>query len=330
MWLSSTARPGTPAGAPGAVAGAGGGATSSNAPIGVFDSGYGGLTVLREIASLMPGESTVFVGDTAHFPYGPRDLDEVRSFVLGICGWLVERGCKLVVIACNTATAAGLKAAQRAFGVPIIGVVEPGSRAAAHVTRNRRVGVIATEGTVGTGAYPDAIHNLDAGIEVVSVATPKFVDIAEAGLQFRASPLPARATSPSAGGTFAKDALIVCDRGVLDCDSGAVYQGIAEGYLAPLREAGIDTLVLGCTHFPLIQPLIQNGVGAGVTLVSSAEETAKEAQEILQRRGELASEGSPSREYHVTGEGTSEFQRFGGLVMGEDIERVLHLEIRHA
>lgn len=281
---------------------------------------------MREIARLMPCESTVFVGDTAHFPYGPRNLEEVRAFVLEICAWLVGQGCKLVVIACNTATAAGLSSAQRAFNVPIIGVVEPGSRAAVHMTRNRRVGVIATRGTVDTGAYPNAIHNLDAGIEVVSRPTPKFVDIAEARLQFQASPHPSGASAEAAG--TAQRSLIVSLDGVLDCDSGSVYQNIAEEYLAPLRAAGIDTLVLGCTHFPLIQPLIQDGVGEDVALVSSAEETAKEVREILGRRGELADDdGSrdPVRAYYVTGESTADFQRFGSLVMGEQIAQASHL-----
>ncbi len=294
----------------------------ADAPIGVFDSGYGGLTVLREIAALMPSESTVFVGDTAHFPYGPRDLDEVRAFVLAICDWLVERGCKLIVIACNTATAAGLKAAQCACGVPIIGVVEPGSRAAVHVTRNRRVGVIATQGTIDTGAYARAIHNLDAGIDVLSVATPQLVDIAEAGLQFRAAPDARAADARACAGA---SSLIVSHRGVLDCDSSVVYQRIAEDYMAPLRAGGIDTLVMGCTHFPLIQPLVQAGVGDAVTLVSSAEETAKEVREILARRGELSQSGRATREYHVTGAQTEDFQTFGGLVMGDAIGSVAHL-----
>ncbi len=290
----------------------------AGAPIGVFDSGYGGLTVLREIARRMPDESTIFVGDTHHFPYGPRDLDEVRTYVEAICSYLAGRGCKLIVIACNTATAAGLSHAQRTFEIPIVGVVEPGSRAAVYMTRNRRVGVIATQGTVDSNAYPDAIHSLDAGIKVFSEATPALVDIAEAGLQFEAY--------PDAAQSFVSDALIVSDRGVLDCDSGEVYQRIAQNYLAPLRESGIDTLVLGCTHFPLIQPLVQQAAGEDVVLVSSAEETAKEVWEILERRGELAGPSKPPlREYHVTGDGVAEFRRFGELVMDEPINDVAHL-----
>lgn len=298
----------------------------STSPIGIFDSGYGGLTVLREIRSLMPDEATIFVGDTAHFPYGPRDLSEVRNYVLAICDELASRGCKLIVIACNTATAAGLKVAQRTFNIPIVGVVEPGSRAAVHMTRNRKVGVIATQGTVDSGAYADAILNLDAGVDVHSVATPEFVDIAEAGLQFRLQP------ADAASNVQLDPMLVVCDRGVLDCDSAAVYEKIAARELAPLRESGIDTLVLGCTHFPLIQPLIQDAMGAGVSLVSSAEETAREVHEVLERRHQLVRSqsgraGAMSEEYLVTGHATSEFRRFGTLVMGRDIGSVEHLPL---
>lgn len=291
-------------------------------PIGVFDSGYGGLTVLSEIIWRMPHESTIFVGDSAHFPYGPKSQEDVRQYVLGICSYLVQRGCKLVVVACNTATAAGLKAAQREFDVPIVGVVEPGARAAVHMTRNRRVGVIATQGTVDARAYPDAIHNLDAGVEVFSEAAPKFVDIAEAGIQFKA--LPHGEDEAPAG----HPSMIVSDRGVLDADSGDVYMGIAEEYLAPLKEARVDTVVLGCTHFPLIEPLVQHVMGPDVTLVSSAEETAHEVAEVLGRRGERApAVASVTREFLTTGESVVEFERFGRIVLGEALERVEHLEL---
>ena len=230
-----------------------------SAPIGAFDSGYGGLTVLKEIARLMPAEDTLFVGDSSFFPYGPKSLKDVRSRVLGICSYLVERGCKIIVIACNTATAAGLKDAQREFGVPIIGVVEPGSRAAVYVTHSRKVGIIATQGTVNSGAYVDAIQNLDAGIEVMQKATPELVDFAEAGIQ-------------------------------LDSDGSVASSDMTErlrGSLSPMLDRGIDTLVLGCTHFPLVEDIIQDCVGPDVTLVSSAEETAREVKGILYRQGLL-------------------------------------------
>lgn len=297
-------------------------ARSGAAPIGVFDSGYGGLTVLAEIAARMPGESTVFVGDSAHFPYGPKSQQEVRDYALGICSHLAQRGCKLIVIACNTATAAGLKDAQMAFDVPVVGVVEPGARAAVHMTRNRRVGVIATQGTVDADAYPRAIHNLDAGVEVFSAAAPQFVDMAEAGIQFRALPDDERLSASQ------QASMVVSDRGVLDVDSGEMYMGIAEGYLAPLRDARVDTLVLGCTHFPLIEPLVQHAMGKHVALVSSAEETAREVQEVLGRRGQLAPEGSVAvREFYTTGESVAEFERFGRIVMGDSLGSVDRLAL---
>lgn len=293
----------------------------SDAPIGVFDSGYGGLTVLRDIIAALPHESTVFVGDSAHFPYGPKPVDDLKRYVLGICEYLVRRGCKLIVIACNTASAAALKVAQRRFDVPIIGVVEPGARAAVHATMNRRIGIIATQGTVNSGAYENAIHNLDAGIDVFSVACPRFVDIAEAGIQFQL----AKSASFAMGNT---GQIIVSDRGVLDGEAGRLYEGIAEEYLAPLKDANVDTLVLGCTHFPLIEQLIAKCMGNGVVLVSSAEETALEVSEILARRGQLNSGVNiATHEYLTTGESVSEFNNFGSIVMGPHLGNVYHLNI---
>ena len=160
-----------------------------DAPIGVFDSGFGGLTVARELAKALPRESIVYLGDSARCPYGPRTLQEVDGFVQQIGGWLVDRGVKMVVIACNTATAAGLAHAQRTFPVPVIGVVEPGARAAAHATRNNRVGVVATKATVESNVYTRAIRHLDAGITVFSTATPRFVEIAEQGIRMAEGPL---------------------------------------------------------------------------------------------------------------------------------------------
>lgn len=265
---------------------------NANAPIGAFDSGYGGLTVLKEMASLMPAEDTVFVGDSAFFPYGPKPLKEVRARVMRICSHLVERGCKLIVIACNTATAAGLKDAQREFNVPIIGVVEPGSRAAVYVTHTRKVGVIATEGTVNSGAYVDAIQNLDAGIEVIQAATPQLVDIAEAGIQFAAD-----------NASVSPDTLADIKRA-----------------MQPMREGGIDTLVMGCTHFPLVEDLVRECIGEGVMLVSSAKETAREVRGILERQGqlrEIATEGrSGTRGFYTTASDVEGFRIFAERVIG--------------
>ncbi len=277
-----------------------------NAPIGIFDSGFGGLTVLKELVRLLPNEDFIFVGDSKRCPYGPRDLDEVRGFVVEICDYLISRGCKMIVIACNTATAAGLAEAQRRFAIPIVGVVHPGSRAAAHMTRSRCVGVIATEGTISSGVYEDAIHGLDAGIKVTSVATPKFVEIAEEGLQL------------TDGGYGVREGLSVW----------SAYLPLAKECLQPILAAHVDTLVLGCTHFPLIQPLIAAAVGDEVQLVSSAEETAIEVHAILLRRGELARyEGRGRIELFTTADNTADFHDMATLVLGIMIESVYHLDL---
>lgn len=284
--------------------------TYDNAPIGVFDSGYGGLTVLRELVRALPHESTVFVGDSARCPYGPRTLEEVDGFVQQICGMLVARGVKLIVIACNTATAAGLAHAQRTFAVPIVGVVEPGARAAVQVTHNRKVGVIATKGTVDSGAYAEAIRHLDAGITVFSTATPRFVEIAEMGIRMAEGPL--------------EDYISGASKVYIRPE----FEAIAREYLEPLRRCDIDTLVLGCTHYPLLKALIGGVVGRNVTLVSSAEETARDVQGLLERRGALADPAQePTREFLTTGADVDEFRRFGSRVLSMEMPDARHLDL---
>ncbi|MCI8468531.1 MAG: glutamate racemase [Eggerthellaceae bacterium] len=281
-----------------------------NAPIGVFDSGYGGLTVMREIMAALPEEDIVYVGDSARCPYGPRDLDEVRSFVRQICRVLVGRGCKLIVIACNTATAAGLEAAQREFSVPVIGVVEPGARAAAMTTRNRRVGVVATRATVDSNAYADAIRHIDAGITVFSSAAPRFVEIAELGIRMAEGPFE----------SYLSEASKVYIR--------PEFEEIAREYLEPLRRCDIDTLVLGCTHYPLLKALIGGVVGRDVTLISSAEETCRDVAEILRRRRAFARPGNVAAyEFLTTGDDVAEFAQFGGRVLNMDLARARHLDL---
>lgn len=281
-----------------------------NAPIGVFDSGFGGLTVARAIAKALPEESIVYVGDSARCPYGPRDLAEVDGFVQQICTWLVNRGVKMIVIACNTATAAGLANAQKNFPVPIIGVVEPGARAAAMVTHNRKVGVIATDATVNSNAYSNAIRHIDAGITVFSTATPRFVEIVEQGVRMADGPIE----------TYLSPASKVYIR--------SEFEEIARDYLEPLRRCGIDTLVLGCTHFPIIKALIGGVVGREVTLISSAKEAALDVTEILRRRQAFAQPGSPVRhEFYTTGADVEEFRRFGSRVLHMPMDEVRHLDL---
>ncbi len=287
-----------------------------NAPIGIFDSGLGGFTVAREIVAALPHESIVYAGDTARCPYGPRDQREVDAFVQQICSWLVARGVKLIVIACNTATAAGLAHAQRTMPVPVIGVVEPGARAATMTTLTRRVGVVATQGTIDSGAYERAINNIDAGIEVFSAPTQRFVEIAEQGLRGQDE-------------RFATYEELVA-RGFDSAD----YRALAEGYLAPFREKRVDTLVLGCTHFPLLAGLIGQAMGPGVQLISSATETARDVAEILRRRRAFAApDHRPSYQFFTSGADCEEFARLGTLVLNVEADRIetvdfgeLHLE----
>ncbi|MFO7572569.1 MAG: glutamate racemase [Gaiellaceae bacterium] len=219
-------------------------------PIGVFDSGMGGLTVLHECLVTLPHEDYVYLGDAARLPYGPRPLDELRRFASEIGGYLEQQGVKLVVAACNSATAAALPDLQRQLAVPVIGVLAPEAHAAVLATRNRRIGLLATEATVASGRYTELVRALDAGAEVLSVACPRLVPLIEGNDPF-----------------------------------GEETAAAVRDYAAPLREAGVDTVILGCTHYPLIRPIFQRVFGRGVTLVFSAEETAREVAETLHRKG---------------------------------------------
>src|SRR5919106_5525885 len=221
-------------------------------PIGVFDSGVGGLTVLAEIRDRLPYENTVYFGDTARVPYGVRDPAEVREFAFEIITYLTDLDVKLVVVACNSASAVALEAAQGEFEVPVVGVIEPGARAAAVDTINRRVGVLATQVTVESGAYRRAVHNLDAGIEVHEQPCPEFVPLIE--------------------------------KGVVD---GPELENVARGYLDPLMSRHVDAVILGCTHYPLISATINRILGPEVRLISSAGQTALEFGRVLSRRDRL-------------------------------------------
>ena len=282
----------------------------NNAAIGIFDSGFGGLTVARAIHERLPHESLVFFGDTARCPYGPRSLREVRKFVRQICTWLAAIDVKMIVIACNTATAAGLALAQMEFDLPIVGVVEPGSRGAVRMTRNRKVGVIATKATVDSGIYSDTIRSLDAGVTVYSAATPRFVEIVEDGLRKSNSPI--EKLTAAASDVYLRPA----------------FQTIARDYLDPIKKAEVDTLVLGCTHYPVLAPLIQQAVGEDVSIISSSEETAKEVVETLTYRGHL-NDGSVSAtmSFFTTGEDLADFRQIGGHIFGEEIADLTYVDV---
>lgn len=274
----------------------------NDAPIGVFDSGFGGLTVMREIAKVLPRESITYLGDSARCPYGVRKLSEVDGFVQQIGGWLVARGVKLIVIACNTATAAGLAHAQNTFPVPVIGVVEPGARAAVQATKNRRVGVISTQATMESKVYPQAIHRIDEDIVVFSAAAPRFVEIAEQGVRMAEGPIEN------------------CVSHVSENYIRSSFQESANKYLEPLKCCNIDTLVLGCTHFPLLKGLIGNAMGPDVALISSAQEAARDVSYILEKRRAFASPGHiPSYDFFTTGADADEFRLFGSRVFHKAI-----------
>jgi glutamate racemase len=219
-------------------------------PVGVFDSGVGGLTVLHECLVTLPHEDFVYLGDHARLPYGPRPLDEVRDFSREIGAFLERHDVKLIVVACNTATSAALPQLQEELSVPVLGVITPEAHAAVQATRNRRVGLLATQGTVDSGRYASLVRALDAGVAFHPVACPRLVPLIES-----------------------------------DDPYGSETEEAVREYAAPLKDAGVDTVILGCTHYPLIRPILQRVFGRDVTLVFSAEETAREVAETLARKG---------------------------------------------
>jgi glutamate racemase len=256
-------------------------------PIGVFDSGVGGLTVVRAILDLLPHERIVYLGDNARFPYGPRPNQEIRAFALEIAAYLVSRDVKMLVVACNSVEVAAIRDVADAAGVPVIGVVDPGARAAVRATRNGRVGVIATEATVRSGAYDAAVASAHASASVFSRACPAFVDFVERG-------------------DTSSDALLV----------------VAREYLEPLREKGVDTLVLGCTHYPMLSGLIQYVIGDDVVLVSSAEETAKDVYATLVEDDLLRPDADePVHEFLATGD-PDRFRAVAHQFLGPDVGNV--------
>lgn len=257
----------------------------------MFDSGVGGLTVARGVLTQLPGEQILYIGDTAHAPYGPRDIAEVRSLALGVMDQLVEAGVKMLVIACNTASAAVLHDARHRYtqrwGVPVVEVIHPAARAAARVTRNGKIGLVATQGTVESRAYADALEAVP-GVELFSEACPRFVELAERGVT-----------------------------------TGAEVLSTAEGYLAPVREAGVDTLILGCTHYPLLIGPISYVMGEEVTLVTSSQETAKDVYRELARRDLLRETDAPPprHEFRSTGDPES-FAVLARRFLGPEVGRV--------
>ncbi len=267
-------------------------------PIGIFDSGVGGLTVLRAVRERLPRERVIYLGDTARVPYGTKSRETIERYALEDAGFLVRKGVKMIVVACNTASAMSRERLRAEFDVPLLSVLGPGARMAACVTRNLRVGVIATEATVESGAYERAIREScgEKQVEIFSRACPLFVPLVEEG----------------------------------ETDS-QVARLVAEQYLAPLREERVDTLVLGCTHYPLLKRVIGETIGSKVALVDSAEATAEETAQLLEKQGLLnqssnSDEGAGASQFYVT-DAARRFHRIAERILGKPLAHLEAVEV---
>jgi glutamate racemase len=262
----------------------------NNAPIGIFDSGVGGLTVARAIIDQLPNESVIYLGDTKNSPYGTKTIKEVRSLALDVMDRLVDEGVKILVIACNTASAAVLRDARERYtegrGIPVLEVIQPAVRRAVSATRNGKIGVIGTNATITSRAYDDAFAAA-VDFEITSAACPEFVDYVEQGIT-----------------------------------SGPEVIALAETYLSSIKSAGIDTLVLGCTHYPLLTGALSYVMGDDVTLVSSAEETAKDVYKTLVAHNLLRSdEAKPNLKFQATGDADT-FAKLARRFLGPEVQTV--------
>ena len=261
-------------------------------PVGVFDSGVGGLTVLHECLVTLQHEDFVYLGDHARLPYGPRPLAEIRRFAAEIGGFLEAQDVKLILVACNAATSAALPQLQEELSVPVVGVITPEAHAAVQATRNRRVGLLATQATVEAGRYRELVRTLDAGVSFHPVACPRLVPLIEG-----------------------------------DDPYGEETERAVREYAAPLKAAAVDTVILGCTHYPLIRPVFQRVFGRGVTLVFSAEETAREVAETLSRKG-ISNEPARDGDYRFLTTGDPEaFREMGRRFLQLPIGEVEHVTL---
>jgi len=263
-----------------------------NKPIGVFDSGIGGLTVVRALKAIMPDEHIVYFGDTARVPYGTKSEETIIRFAHQDAQFLIARDVKLIIVACHSASSVALSHLQESFALPIVGVIEPGARRAVATTKNSRIGVIGTPATIGAGAYERAIKQYRRGVEIVAKATPLFVPLVEEGW--------------------------------LDNEVALL---VAQTYLLPLKNEGIDTLLLGCTHYPLLKPVINQVLGDGVLLVDSGEETALEAKQILGEQALLKKEKGWSCRYYLS-DLTPNFSKVGERFLGEPIPELIRVTIK--
>jgi glutamate racemase len=264
--------------------------TNQDSAIGVFDSGIGGLTVLHQIIEFLPRENTVYLGDTARAPYGTKSVETVLRYSFENSAFLVEKGVKLIVVACNTSTAIALGQLKVKLSLPVIGVIEPGVRRAIERTKSKRVGVIGTEATIQSGAYTRALKAVDPEIEVYSRACPLFVPLIEEGWT-----------------------------------DNEVVEMTVKTYLGSLKQSGIDTLILGCTHYPLLKKAIRKFIGSGVRLVDSAEATAKEVEAVLKKAAIARKSGKGTHSFFVT-DAPDRFIKVGRRFLGEKVESAVRIE----
>ncbi|OIO38113.1 MAG: glutamate racemase [Candidatus Omnitrophica bacterium CG1_02_46_14] len=257
-------------------------------PVGIFDSGIGGLTVLKEIRREVPNENIVYYGDTAHLPYGTKSKETITKFSIDNVNFLKAFNTKIVIVACNTASALSLDALKKEFSFPVIGVIEPGAKQALSETKNGRVGVVGTKSTIGSGSYEACLKKMDPSVRVYSAACPLFVPFVEEGW--------------------------------LD---GEIVSKVARLYLTQLKSFGIDTLILGCTHYPLLSQVIQKTIGSRVKLVNSAEETAREVKTLLEKLnlGSRKKTNDQKTQFFVSDE-PEQFRVLGERFLGQPIHSV--------
>ena len=260
---------------------------SSKAAIGVFDSGLGGLTVFKVLARRMPEESLIYFGDTAHVPYGSKSPEAIARFSSEVARFLAKRGIKLLVVACNTSSAWALPAIRKVVKIPVIGVIEPGARGAVGVSRGGRIGIIGTEATVKSGAYEKAIKALSRSARTTAAACPLFVPLVEEGWW-----------------------------------SGEIVESVVRKYTAPLKKARVDTVILGCTHYPYLKPVLARALGARVRLIDSAQETARETESVLARLGLRAPRGGRGRRELYASDAPERFKRLAGRMLGSPVKTV--------
>lgn len=263
-------------------------------PIGIFDSGVGGLTVLRAVRQRLPRESVIYLGDTARVPYGTKSRTTIERYAIEDAAFLIEKGVKMIVVACNTASAMARESLRQEFDIPFLTVLGPGARAAARATQSGRIGVIATEATIESGAYERAIKETyeKGSVEIFSRPCPLFVPLVEEG----------------------------------ETDS-AVARLVAEKYLAPLREQQIDTLVLGCTHYPLLKNVIAETMGGGVNLIDSAAAVAEETAQILEQAGWLGAGDKPNESHFYVTDAAKRFHRIAERILGSPLEHLEAVEV---